>query len=251
MEELNNMEKIELKMVDGAKEVIVREGDAPEIYQYRGFKYEAKSSQAFIALLQSKAVKENAVVAYTEKRVCAILNDQVIERNQDHVTYAYELSQQVEEWGNILTSNGASFYQKEIVNFFQRREEDELGCLESLLVNLQTFKGNTTIDFESSFDDDNNHTFAVKVATQNGSVEGTTSLPKVILPNIEIFNESGFFQEVEIELEIVAPKSQDDKLVFKLSCPKYDRYLREAVKHEIETIKAGLDGFLIVTGVIY
>lgn len=241
------MDKVELKLGDGTQEVILREGQAKPVYNYQGFGYTALSTDAFIKLIQEKANKENAVIAYTNERMQVILDDAVVDRNKDTVTYQYQSSEQYKEWRKILSEEGFRFEQKEIVDFMRRREETELDEMEMLLASLQNFKYVTSISGEASYEDGNNYTFGIKV----GDTEGQTSLPKVIVPKIEFFNESGFLQDVEVEIEVVKPKSDGEKLSFKLSCPKIERYIKAAVKYEVDKLKEQLDGYLIVTGVIY
>jgi predicted ATP-grasp superfamily ATP-dependent carboligase len=55
---------------------------------------------------------------------------------------------------------------------------------------------------------------------------------------------------MEIEIEVIKPKSENEKPIFSLSCPKLSRYKKIALEHEIEQIKKELVGFLIITGSI-
>jgi hypothetical protein len=221
----------------------ILEGRAPEIFQYDGFRYTAKSTPALIALVKSKSVKENCVIAYTEDGFKVILNDQVFDRSQDRLTYQFENSQQYKEWQRIL-ENGMVFNQKQFIDFLRRREPDEIVDVESLIASIQNFKYVTNISGDFTFDDRNNYTFAFKV----GDAEGTVRLPQFVYADIEIYNESGFVQNMELELEVQKPKSEGEKPLFALTCPKLPRYQKEAVNQEIDKVKSELDGYLIVAG---
>ncbi|MEN6567159.1 MAG: hypothetical protein ABFC57_12765 [Veillonellales bacterium] len=223
--------------------LVIREGQAPEVFQYNGFRYNANSTPALIALVQSKAVKENAVIAYDEKGFQAILNDKVVDREQDRITYIFKKSQQYKEWKNIL-EGGCMFNQKQFLDFLRRREEGEINAIDSLIANVQGFKYVSNITGDFTFDDRNNYTFAFKV----GDAEGTVKLPQYLVANIEIYNESGFTQEIELELEVEKPKAEGEKPLFALHCPKLPRYLQLAVDYEIDRVKKELDGYLIVAG---
>ncbi|MGL5512791.1 MAG: hypothetical protein ACRDBM_06070 [Sporomusa sp.] len=221
----------------------IRRGEAPEIFMYDGFRHTADSTDSLIALIKSKGVQPNTVIAYNEKGIKAILDDTVKDRNQDRITYEFKYSQQYQEWEKILTK-GSTFDQRDFIKFLQRREPGEIDNIESLIVSLQNFKYVTNINADFSRENDQNYTFMIKI----GEAEGSIKLPQLITTNIEVYNESLFTQPMEIELEVYKPKSEGEKPMFALTCPKLQRYLKEAVKFEIEHIKTELDGYLIVAG---
>jgi len=240
------MEEIKVNVTASGNEVIVREGEAAPIYNYQGFSHAAYSTQSFIDLVKSKANQPAAVIAYNEKQVQAILDDTVKDRRQDKVYYDFKRSQQFDEWAGIL-GRGVVFEQKEIIDFVRRREEGEIPDAEELLATLRNFRFAVTTTGDCLYEDNSNYTFAIKVGEQEGAV----SIPKAIYPNIEIYNESGLIQSIEIEIEVTKPRSQDEKLKFSLTCPKFKRYEKEALDSEIKKVKDGLEGFLIVAGDIF
>jgi len=238
------MENMQIKLANAEGELIVREGKAAPIYERKAFNYSAYSTDSFIQLIKAKSHKANAVIAYSDTGIQAIMDDKVFDRDQDRLNYSFKLSQQYNEWRNVL--GGASADQRDLIKFLKRREPGEVYDSELLMAALQNFKFVTNITGDFTYDDNNNYTFGMKI----GDAEGTVRLPQVIYVSIEIFNESGFFQDVEIEVEVIKPRSEQDKLMFTLQCPKLERYIREAVKYEIDKVKAELDGYLIVTGKI-
>lgn len=223
--------------------LIIREGQAPRIYEYTGFNYTADSKASLIALVKSKSVKENCVVAYNEDGFKAILDDKVIDRKQDSVFYGFKKSQQYKEWKSIL-EGGCVMGQKNFIDFLRRREPGEIDNIENLIASIQNFKYVTNITGDFTYDDRNNYTFAFKI----GDAEGTVRLPQFITANLEIFNESELLQSIEIEIEVQKPKNEGDKLAFLLHCPKLSRYLKTAVEYEIDFVKNELDGYLVVAG---
>ncbi len=237
------MEKIQLNVGElKGNELIVRQGNAENIFQYDGFNYSAYSTDSLIALVKSKGSAANSVIAYDETGVKVIIDDKVVEREQSRLDYRFRESIQFREWKEIL--RGATLDQKTFIKFLQRREEGEVHDIENLMAALQNFKFVTNITGDFSYDDRNNYTFAFKV----GDAEGMLRFPQKIYANIEILNESGLMQEIEIEIEVIKPRSEQDKLSFELSCPKLERYKRQAVDNEINKIKTELEEHLIVTG---
>ncbi|MDT8902216.1 hypothetical protein [Anaeroselena agilis] len=225
-------------------ELIIREGQAAPIYVHKAFEYQAYSTDSLIRLIKSKASKEDCIIAYSDSGVQVILNDTVHDRDQDRLNYAFKHSQQYQEWEPLL--KGGQLDQRQFIKFLQRREPDELLEIEPLMAALQNFKFVTNITGDFTFDDRNNYTFSMRV----GEAEGTVRIPQMILVNMEIFNESGNIVPVEVEIEVVKPRSESEKVLFQLSCPKLPRYKQEAVAAEIAKIHAELDGYLIVTGKI-
>ncbi len=238
-----NDSKQQFNITPASDALIVRHGEAPKIFVYDGFSHTADSTESVIALVRAKGVQPNTVIAYNEKGIKVILDDTIRDRSQDRVTYNFKLSQQYEEWKSILT-DGIVFDQKQFIKFLQRRQPGEIENIEQLIVSLQQFKYFINISNDYTYADDTNYTFAIKI----GEAEGSIKLPQMIQANIEVYNESGFFQVMEIELEVYKPKSQDEKPMFSLSCPKLKRYLKSAVDYEIEHLKTELKDYLIVAG---
>ncbi|SMC64123.1 DUF2303 family protein [Sporomusa malonica] len=239
---MNNQEQ-QINITPLGDTINIRHGQAIPIYQYDGFQYTANSTDSLITLVKSKGVQENCVIAYDEKGFKAILNDKIMDRDQDRITYNFKNSLQYKEWERILT-NGVTFDQKNFIDFLRRREVGEIVDPESLIAAIQNFKYVTNIAGDFTYDNNNNYTFAIKV----GDAEGTVHLPQMIYANIEVYNESGFVQCMEIELEVRRPKGDGEKPSFALTCPKLPRYLKSAVEYEIEKVKIELKDYLIVAG---
>lgn len=239
------MEKIEVKVdpVEG-KELVLRTGNAAEIFQYQGFSYKAHSTDSLIALAIAKGDPGKSVIAYTENGIAVILDDTVKDRRQDRIAYGFKFSQQYSEWEPIL--KGAQLDQRSLQKFLQRREPGEIDEIEKLLAAVQCLKFAKNISGDSVITDNNNYTFAIQV----GTAESTTKIPQMIIVNLEIFNESGLKQAVEIEVECNLPSRQDEKVTFSFTCPKLARYKREAVANEVDKVKEALAGYLIITGEI-
>lgn len=243
-----NSKKINVNLPEGANELVIREGEAPEVFKYRGIKYKAYSTESFINTV-SRRGSDNLVIAYNESGMQAILDDSVIDYPMDKAEYDYRFSRQFDEWRPIL--KGTRMSQKDLMKFMQRREDGEVADLELLMYALQNFKFVTQIEGDFSTEDNNNFTFMYK--TRDG--EGTVRVPKVIEASIEIFNESHFLQKVEIEVEVNKPKEAGEKPTFSLSCPKLQRYVDTATDNEVKTLrKSGIamdPKVLLITGELF
>ena len=236
-----NIEKIATLSSDGR--VMVYGGDAPEVFQYHGFQYEASTVKGFVELVKKKGVQERAVVFGSGKCFHAILDDAVQDRELDTVTMPFEHSVICKEWLPIL-QNGMVMNQKQFVDFLKRRSDGEIENIDELLYNIKNFKYVTSVSGDFTYDSRNNYTFAVKVQ----EAEGTVRIPQSFIMKCEIFKGSGWEQMMEIELEIQKPKDQGEALLFQLTCPKFPRYIEDAKEQLFDSMKRELDGWLVVEG---
>ena len=241
------MDNINLKVETVGSELVVREGYAKPIFDYTGFQHKVSTSRSFCDLVKARTKDaENCVVFSRENGFFAILDDTVINRPQDTVQYIYTHSVRAQEWASIIRGNGTIFSIKEMINFLKRREEGEISCIEEFMYAAQNFKYAVLTEGDFTRDNDHNYVVAIKVK----EVEGTVRVPETITVNMELYQNSGFFQDIEIEVEIHRPKNENDgRPGFKLSCPKIERYEKAAKDKEAELIQHELDGYLLLEGV--
>ena len=228
-------------------ELIIRTGTARNelpLHNYQGFQYNAHSVQSFVDLVKEKSSgTDRCVIFYNESGFFAILDDTVKDRNHDTVAYNFCNSVLFQEWAQIVTK-GMVFEIKSFSDFLKRREPDEVDDIDSLLYAVQNFRYVTNVQGDFSFEDRNNYTFNIKV----DEAESTVRVPKILVVSMEIFKDSGYFQDIEIEIEVHRPKSQEERPGFYLSCPKYKRYLDRAKQHECDRLPDLLPGYLIASG---
>ena len=130
------MDKVKIEVSGDARELVLREGHAPEIFVFSGRKFVAGSHKSFVELVKSKASKSNAVVAYNESGAKCIIDDTVVNMPFETILYAYQPSIQAKEWGKILSNDGKVFEHKQIIDFLKIRTDDEIPIIEALLNGL-------------------------------------------------------------------------------------------------------------------
>lgn len=228
-------------------DVVLRTGAARKVldpFDYQGFQYRAHTVPSFVDLVQAKSAgTDRCIVFANEKGFHAILDDTIIDRKKDTVTYEFCLSIRAEEWIEILRK-GKVFDIKGFSDFLKRREAGEIEFIDELLFAVQNFKYVTNIEGDFSFEDRNNYTYNVKV----NEAESTIRVPKTLTVAMELFKDSGFEQEFEIEIEIHRPRDPSEKPGFLLSCPKFDRYLDRAKQYEFDRLPDLLPEYLLVSG---
>ena len=240
------MEKINIEVKTNEKEVVIREGKAPDVFQFKGRTFVANSHNSFVELVKNKtkANKAAAVVAYNEKSIRCLVDDTVREHPFEYIDFSYKYSVSAIEWLDILT-RGRSFDHKEFIDFI-KCQDTTIQDLDNLLTCVKNFKYAIKIDGDFSYDDNNNCTLMIK----KGETEGTIKIPQYVYVMLDLFEESGFTQVIETELEITRPTSEKDRPRFILTCPKFKRYEKAAKDNLVEYIKKELIEYLVVAGSI-
>jgi hypothetical protein len=226
-------------------ETTFRTGTAPEIFQYKGFAHTADSADSFCRLLKAKAPDAlQPVVFVAAGGFCAIVNSDEQSRPQDRITYLFSPSLTAEEWTGIVT-DGKNFSVKEMIDFLKRREPGEIDRIEEMIAAARTFRYVIKTEGDFTRDSSQNYVMAIKV----GEAEGTVRAPDHITARFPLLEGSDFIQDMEIEVEIHRPKREDGGAPgFRLSCPKYLRYLKKAKEYEAARLERELPGCLIVRG---
>lgn len=233
----NNLPQVHVKPGEGNMVTVL----SGEVFRFDGTGYSLNSIPSVIALVKSKGSKEHTVIFYDESQIGVILDDSIMDRNQDKAFYSYKFADAFMEWKKILDR---AMNQKEFVDFLRRRPTEESYIIEPLLAQVQNLKLMTKIIGEYQYDDNNNITFMFQ--TKDG--ESKTKLPAKIQLFMVILNESDFSQSVEFELELKKPKSEEEKPLFTITCPKLQRYIKQATDYEISKLKQELEGYLVLAG---
>ena len=235
------MDNLHIKLDPANKEVIVREGQAPAVYEYKGFQYNLDSVPSIIELINWKGSQLNSVIFVDEKQVHVILDDTVQNRTKDTGTCVFKESLEFQEWRRVL---GNFLNQKDFLDFLKRRPDGEIEIIDSLKAAVQIFKVNCQITGEFNHDDSNN----VQVMFKMGEIESSIRLPKMFLVQMPLIYGSDTIMDMEVELEFTVPKAENEKPTFRLTIPKFQRYWQEAIKAELAKLKEALPGHLILDG---
>lgn len=233
-----NVERVHITPV--GDKVTILHGNI-NVHQFQGTRYWLNSLASVVDLVKWKGSKEHTVIFYNDEEIQVILDDTVMDRPQDKATYGFTHSEPFKEWKAVL---GDVLTQKEFVEFLRRRPQGEITEIETLLSTVQRLKLATQIIGDYAYDDNNNISFMFKI----GDTEGSAKLPAVLNVTIPLFNESDKVTKLEVELELRKPKAENEKPVFVLTCPKLNRYLKEAADYEVAKLKGSLDGYLILAG---
>ena len=235
------MEEMKVVVNPSGEKVLIQTMELSE-YINPGFQYTLQSIQSVIDLVKCRGTEELTFIFYTDKQIQVLLDDSKEKRQKDSAFYSFESSPLLKDWNAVI---GNTIDQKKFIEFLKKRDNIiELPEAEALISALQTLKLATEVRWDGDYDDRNNYNFAIKVR----DMEGNTRLPNMLTIHIPMINESDFVVDVDIELEVIKPQGEGQKPLFVLSCPKYDRYWKEAVKHEIKILKDALPNYYILAG---
>ena len=79
----------------------------------------------------------------------------------------------------------------------------------------------------------------------------------ILCPNVRWIQAKGvrkriskiiLFLPLPVSYTHLKPKDEGDKLLFKLSCPILNRYVKDAIKSETDSIKSELTNYLLLAG---
>lgn len=213
-----------------------------KIHEWNQRKYDLNSMTAVIEFVKRKGTIANTVIFYNNKSIQIILNDAIQDRPLDTATYDFGYSEQFKKWLAILDRK---MNQKSLADFLRRLELYELSNRDMLVTNIRKLQVITEIKGDYEYDETGN--VSVMYKESNGR-EGLMALPSVIEPRVPIFNESGYETDIEVELELIKPKSEDEKPAIILTCPKKDLYIEDAIEFEVDRLKKALPNHLILAG---
>ncbi len=230
-------------------ELIIRHGEAQKLnqFQYKGYIYQINSTDSLIALAERKAKDHrDGVIFSTGDGFKMIVDTSVQDRPQDRAQYDFKPSVPARAWCGVLAGDRTTYNVRDFVEFLRHRPVDEIDIMvfETLLECAQNMKYAITNEVDHSYKDLNNYTISIK----REEAMGAMTLPRIFCINLELIEGSGFFQTVEIDLELKLASNPGDGTWFILTCPKWEVYQLNALEYEVAKVKAALPEFLVIHG---
>jgi hypothetical protein len=210
------------------------------IFQYEGFNYTVEDTESIIGLVNRYGSQYNTVIFVNKNRIRVIFDDSVTTMPQDTAECKFQLSDDALDWFGCFRS---PLSQKDFIGFLRRRSEGEIENLDALLASVKVLKIATETIGDYKYDECGNITFMYKTKEK----EGVCTIPSVLNVTIPMLNNDSVMN-IEMELEIIKPKSEDEKPAFMISCPGWSRYYKQAVEVETKKLKDALPEYLILAG---
>lgn len=226
--------------VPGATELNIYTGEKKPYYP-SGKRHQLDTIDAIAELVKFRGSKEGSLIFFNEAGAGIILDDRIMDRPQDKGHFKFLASEELKEWQRVINK---SLNQREFVDFLKLRNPEEVVDLDYLLGQVQFIQFGTLINGDFNYEDKNNITMMVKIK----DMETTAKIPQQITVNVPLVFGSAKVISMEIQLDLERPTNENQKPVFKLTCPKFNRYWKEAVEFEVNRLKELLPGHQIISG---
>lgn len=201
-------------------------------------KYTVKDVASFVSYVNQHGDAQAGIIAFAHEGVTMFFS----ERNREEfVRLPWELS--FEYCTLFGGSAGARVYkQKDFVKTLEMFP-DQIADLHLILPHLSLIRMDKKVTFESDIDP-RNHTFIF----QERGGDQTALIPKELVITIPYFERSANPVTIRAELEIVMPKSADEKPLLTLTDYRRVQTKLQALDLEVEQIRRELPGWMFVFG---
>jgi hypothetical protein len=176
------------------------------------------------------------IILYTNSDLTGLHNYYMPRGNRVH--YNFELSPELMAWGRVVNHSHRAFKE------FLEERLDELTDV-TIFKTLATLKMNTTIHFESDFDDDRNYGFIYKEKDGKGS----SKIPKELTIKVPFFVGDPT-QEINLRLIVSQPKDPESKPRFTVEIIGEQRLLADNVARLIVNLRKAWPDHMILHGEI-
>ena len=201
------------------------------------FRYTFKDIISFSAYCAANIDPDaGGIILYTDSGLTGLHNYYMPRGNRAH--YNFELSPELMAWKQ------AKNYSHKMFRKFLEERLDELVDT-TIFKTLATLKMNTTIHFESDFDDDRNYGFIY----QEKDGKGSSKIPKELTIKVPFFVGDPT-QEISLRLSVSQPKDLDSKALFTVEIIREQRLLVDNVAKLITNLRRALPEQMILHGEI-
>lgn len=241
MEDIKKIE-VQVTATQEVNELNLYTGEKKPYYP-AGKNHQLDTIDAIAELVKFRGSKEGTLIFYNESGAGIIIDDRIMNRPQDKGNFKFSMSEQWKEWKKVIET---ILNQRQFVDFLKLREFNEVIDLDKLLGQIQFISFGTLINGDFNYEDKNNITMIVKIK----DTETTAKIPQQIFVNIPLVFGSDQVVGLEIQLDLDRPTNENSKPIFKLTCPKFNRYWKVAIEFEVNRLKELLPGYQIISGSI-
>jgi hypothetical protein len=201
------------------------------------FGYTFKDIVSFIEYCSANIDPDaGGIILYTDGGLVGLHDYNIPTGNK--VYYNFKLSPELRAW-----KEARNFSHKMFRKFLEERLDELVDT--TIFTALATLKMNTTIHFESDFDDERNHGFVY----QEKDGKGSSKIPKEFTIKVPFFVGDPI-QEIPLRLNVSQPKDPDSRPVFIVEIIREQRLLVDNIAKLITNLKDILPGHMILHGEI-
>ena len=176
------------------------------------------------------------IILYTDIGLVGLHNR--MQPTGNRIRYDFEFSPELMAWKNVINCSHKLFRK-----FLEERLDELVDT--TIFQALATLKMNTSITFQSDFDDDRNYGFIY----EEKEGRGCSKIPKEFIVKVPFFaNDSP--QEIPMRLNVPPPKNPDSRPLFTTEIIKERKLLADNVAKLIADLRKALPDHLILHGEI-
>lgn len=199
-------------------------------------RYDFKDIASFILYCKADIEPYDGIIFYTNDKIIGLHSRLQPKGNRIH--YNFELSPELWAW-----KQARNFSHKMFRKFLEERLDELVDT--TIFTTLATLKMNTTIHFESDFDDDRNYGFVY----QEKEGKGSSKIPKEFTISVPFFTGDSP-QIIPLRLNVPQPKDSGTKPSFTIEITREERLLTDNVALLIEKLRKALPEHMILHGQI-
>ncbi len=208
-----------------------------EIHIRPSLRYQFKDVASFVEYCKTYLDRDiGGIIFYTNEGLVGLHNHYAPDGNRIH--YDFELSPELLAWKQ---TRGCSH--KMFRKFLEKRLDELIDT--TIFQALATLKMNTSITFQSDFDDDRNYGFIY----EEKEGKGCSKIPKEFTIKVPFFANNPP-QEINLRLSVPPPKNPDSKPLFTIEIIREERLLADNVAKLIVGVRAALPDHMILHGEI-
>ena len=193
--------------------------DEYSIHKELPLQYKFEDVASFAAYAKADIDEAVGMIFYADTGLVGLHSR--IQPTGNRIHYDFELSPELLAWKH------ARNYSHKMFRKFLEERLDELVDV-TIFQTLATLKMNTSIHFESDFDDDRNYGFIY----QEKEAKGFSKIPKEFTINVPFFTNDPP-QEINLRLSVSQPKDPDSKPLFIIEIIREERLLADNVARGI------------------
>ena len=218
-----------------AGEVLIAHQDYM-LHREPSLRYQFKDIVSFGEYCDVNIKKGVGIIFYTNTGLVGFHNRYMPTGNR--VQYDFEFSPELMAWKGVICYSHKAFRQ-----FLEERLDELVDT--TIFETLATLKMNTSIHFESDFEDNRNYGFTYEEKEGKGS----SKIPKELTIKVPFFaNDSP--QEISLRLDIPQPKDPESKALFTIEIIRGERLLADNVTKLIMNLRKALPNHMILHGEI-
>ncbi|MCK4525919.1 DUF2303 family protein [candidate division WOR-3 bacterium] len=210
--------------------------DEYTIHKEPSLRYNFEDIASFAAYCENDIDENVGIILYTDIGLIGLHSR--MQPTGNRIRYDFKFSPELMAWKNVINHSHRLFRK-----FLEERLDELVDT--TIFQALATLKMNTSITFQSDFDDDRNYGFIY----EEKEGKGCSKIPKEFIIKVPFFANDAP-QEIPMRLSVPPPKTPDSRPLFTVEIIRERRLLTDNVTKLIADLRKALPDHMILHGEI-